>query len=112
MSHQSFLSPVLGGLLIGLSVAALWVSTAAPLPSESAGSLGASLELDRDELPWRGPSLAGPALGGGALGRRAPGLFAWEAPASLGVLSRGRAARRLRHPARRAGAPAAMGSAA
>ena len=85
MSHASFLLPAIGGLLIGLSVATLWIVNGRT--AGISGILGGVLELDREELPWRGTFLAGLALGGFALGRLAPALFAWEAPASLGMLT-------------------------
>ncbi len=78
------LQPIAGGLLIGAAVAGLWICNGRN--AGISGILGGILELDRLDLAWRSCFLAGLGLGGFILGRIAPGWFAVDAPASLGVV--------------------------
>ncbi len=84
LSHFTPLSALAGGLLIGASVAALWVLNGRA--AGISGIVGDLLQPARGDLRWRIWFLAGLVLGGLVLGRLASGWFTWDAPHSAGLL--------------------------
>jgi uncharacterized protein len=89
--HQEFLSSltiwpaIAGGLLIGISTAALWIVNGRV--AGISGVVGDLLPPSRGDSEWRVAFLAGLLAGGLILGRLLPGAFAWDSPHSLGLLS-------------------------
>jgi len=75
---------IVGGLLIGLAVAGLWLFNGRA--AGISGIFGGVLELERPDLPWRGAFIGGLALGGLVLSRIEPRLFAWDAPHSSALV--------------------------
>ena len=71
---------VVGGLLIGIAVAGLWVLNGRA--AGISGIFGGVLELDRPDLPWRSAFIFGLVLGGLLVSRLAPRFFSWDAPHS------------------------------
>lgn len=90
MTHFTPVSALTGGLLIGVSVALLWIATGKV--AGISGVLGEALVPPRPGQFWRLVFLSGLAVGGLGWAWWQPGRFAWSAPshpwllASAGVL--------------------------
>jgi uncharacterized membrane protein YedE/YeeE len=85
MDAASFLWPSVGGLLIGVSVAAHWVLNGRQ--AGISGMLGGLLEWKGDDSHLSAFFLAGLVAGGLILGRAFPHLFAWENAPSYALLA-------------------------
>jgi uncharacterized membrane protein YedE/YeeE len=85
LSLAQLAPPVIGGLLIGVAVALLWLSNGRN--AGISGILGGVLELEREDLGWRSAFLVGLIAGGLGISRLAPSLFSWEAPHSILLVS-------------------------
>ena len=85
MSNFTPLPALAGGLLIGASVAALWILNGRA--AGISGIVGDVLQPKLGDQGWRIWFLAGLLIGGLILGRAAPGWFAWDAPHSVVLMA-------------------------